>query len=302
MSIIVTLLGTAAMVPTKERNVSGLSIEHKGEVILFDCGEGTQRQMNIAGINRQKVTRIFISHWHADHVGGLLGLIQTLCNAESPPTIHIYGPIETRERVHHLLHATYFDQKVDLHIHELDVSQSLQVVCKTDEYRVEAISLHHTIPCVGYAFIEEDRRRMKVSKLQELGVTQGPLWSKLQRGEDVTVNGAVITSDSVTQIVRGKKISYVADTVYCEQAVLLSEMADVVVCEATYNKTHEDQAQSYFHLTSEQAAQIVSLAGAKKLILTHISQRYSDVSDHLSQARALFSDTELGFDLMRIKL
>jgi len=297
-----TLLGTSCMVPTKERNVSGNYIEFQGEGLLFDCGEGTQRQMNIAGINRNSVKHIFLSHWHADHVAGILGLIQTIGNKESNPTLHIYGPKETKKRVDHLMAATIFDQQVDLQIHEFEDLQEPTVICDEKKYQVLAISLHHGVPCLGFKFIEKDRRRMLLTQLKKRGIEPGPVLSELQEGRDIEHNGEVVKADDVTKIVEGKSIAYIADTHFCQQAVDIAKDATVLLCEATYTLDHEANADKHNHLTSQQAGQIAAMANCEKLVLTHLSQRYKNPADILEQAQVIFDNVELGFDFMSVKL
>lgn len=293
----ITLLGTSCMVPTKERNTSGIAIEHEGECILFDCGEGTQRQMNIAGINRNSVTRIFISHWHADHIAGLLGLIQTI-DAEDKE-LHIYGPVESKQRLDSLLASSYHEQKLHIAVHE--VTEDSQI-CETDVYLVDAKKLDHTVPCIGFRFKIKDRRRINTTKIKELGIPEGPILAKFQAGETVEWNGQQIIADDVTYIAEGKVFSYIADTAFTKNAVELAQDADVVVCEATYASDKEENAEMYKHMTSQQAAQIASMANAKRLLLTHISQRYKTTEELVDQAKDIFPETEVGYDFLSIKL
>lgn len=149
-----TFLGTGSMVPTKERNVIGMFLSYKNKGILFDCGEGTQRQMNIAGINRNKVNYVLLSHWHGDHVSGLIGLIQTLGNQniqnEERPTLHVYGPKETEERVEHMLKTCIFENKVVLEIHEIIPKRNeLLTILESEDFFVQATNLEHSVPCLG---------------------------------------------------------------------------------------------------------------------------------------------------------
>ncbi|MFT4312493.1 MAG: ribonuclease Z [Candidatus Woesearchaeota archaeon] len=294
----IIILGTSCMVPTKERNVSATYLEFEGEGMLFDCGEGTQRQMAIAGLSRQKVKKVFISHWHADHVAGLLGLIQTIGNLEKQ-RLDIYGPVGTKERLDHLLAATYFDLLVDLQVHE--ISQKAIVVQKK-KYEIHADILEHGIPCVGFCFIEKERLRIDMQKAKALGLEQGPLLAELQQGKDVTHGKKTIRAKDVTFTVAPKKFAYIGDTVYCQQAVDLCQDADVAIIESTYAKEHENRAQEYFHLTSEQAAQIANAANVGALYLTHVSQRYKDATILEEQAKLYFENTKLAHDFMKIKL
>ena len=162
----ITFLGTSCMVPTKERNVSGIFLSYKTEGILFDCGEGTQRQMNICGIKRTRVTKIFISHWHGDHVSGIIGLIQTMGNNENPPILKIYGPEGTKERMHYLLKSCIFDQRMDLQINEIDIKKDIKKIYEDDNFYIEAGKLSHKIHCIGYSFFEEDKIRINKAFLR----------------------------------------------------------------------------------------------------------------------------------------
>ena len=147
-----TFLGTSSMVPTKERNVPSVFLQFKDQGILFDCGEGTQRQMNIAGIKRTNVTKILISHWHGDHVAGLIGLLQTLGNEEELPRLEIYGPKDTKKRMAYLLRSCFFDVAVDLHVKDLK-GKKLTRFFENEDFAIECAELEHKIPCMGYVFI-----------------------------------------------------------------------------------------------------------------------------------------------------
>lgn len=304
----ITFLGTSCMVPTKERNVTGIFINCKSKGLLVDCGEGTQRQMNIAGINRNKVDYIFISHWHGDHVSGLIGLIQTIGNqtlqGESERrTIHLFGPKETEERMEHLLRTCIFDNKLLLEIHEINPArnETLNILDKEDFY-VEAIHLDHGVHCIGYSIIEKDVRRIDMAKVAKHGLKEGPLIGKLQEGETVEFNGNEITPDMVSNIQKGKKLTIVLDTAICEGAQKISENSDLLICEASYASKIEEKADNNKHLTAKQAALIASNSNAKRLILTHISQRYKTPEAVLEDAKDVFDNVEVAYDFMKVKL
>ncbi len=297
----ITFLGTSAMVPTKERNVQAVFVRHGSQGFLFDCGEGTQRQMNIAGINRFDITHIFISHWHGDHVAGLVGLIQTLGKKEDLHTIHLHGPKGSKERMKHILLCSYFDQKVTIKITEHNVKKVTTIVDE-DTFIVQAAPVEHTIPALGYSLIEKDRWRVKMSVLKKKGIPPGPHVQPLQKGKSITYKGKKLDAKEATQLVKGKKLTIIPDTAPCKTAVDLAMDADVLISEATYGCEHEEKAEKYKHLTSTQAAMLANQAEAKKLILTHFSQRYKTVKDIEEEAQTSFPNTVCAYDFMKVKL
>ena len=295
------------MVPTKERNVTGIFLSYKNKGILIDCGEGSQRQMNIAGINRNKVDIILLSHWHGDHVSGLIGLIQTLGNQlsanEERKKLHIYGPKETEQRMEHLLRTCIFDNKIILEIHEIIPKRDeILKIIDNEEFYIEAGSLDHGVPCLGYRFVEKDLRRIDMKKVTMLGITEGPLIGRLQDGGEVKVDDKTITPEMVSNIQKGKKISIILDTGVCQNAQILSEDVDLLVCEASYASQIGEKAEDNKHLTAKQAAFIANNAHAKKLILTHISQRYNTSEEVLEDARDVYENVEVAYDFMKVKI
>lgn len=297
------LLGTAAMVPTKERNVSSIYLEYKGEGMLFDCGEGTQRQMNIAGISRAKIKKVFISHWHGDHVSGLIGLLQTISNSADNPSITIFGPKETKERMSYLLKSTYFGNlsEVNLRIEEISTKKLVKIF-ENNYYYVEAIPLEHGIPSLGYNFVEKDRLRINITKVRKIGMPEGPLLGKLQLGKSIVFKGKKYSSQELTNVVKGKKASIVMDTLYTKNILELAKDADLMISEATYLDKHEEKGEGYKHMTVKQAAQAAHRANAKKLVLIHFSQRYKDTNDLKDEAKSIFPNSHIGYDFMKLKL
>lgn len=301
MAIEITFLGTGGMVPTKDRNVQGIYLDYKGEGILLDCGEGTQRQMNIAGINRLKVKKVLLSHWHGDHVSGLIGLIQTLGNTEEPKKLVIYGPKGTKLHMNHLLNSCEFDLRLHLEINELNIKNKA-VIFENDDYMIEAAPLEHSVPCLGYRFIEKDTRNINMAKAKKLGLKEGPLLGKLQRGETVDVKGKKIHPDDVSKIRTGKKIAFILDTLLTKNCYELAEEADLLVSEANFDSSLAEKARKSKHMTTEQVALIANKANVKKLILTHFSQRYKTLHDLEEEAKGLFKNTVMAFDFMKVKV
>ena len=307
MSIEITFLGTGSMVPTKERNVVGMFLSYKNKGLLMDCGEGTQRQMNIAGINRNKVNYVFLSHWHGDHVSGVIGLIQTLGNQqiqnEEKPVLHIYGPKETEERMEHMLKTCIFENKVTLEIHEIIPKRNeMLTILDTEDFYIQTALLEHGIPCLGYTFIEKDTRRMNMNKLKEYNLTHGPVIGQLQNGETITHNNQAITPEMVSELKKGLKITFILDTGLCENAIALAQDSDLLVCEATYSSELGEKAENYKHMTARDAALLANNANVKRLIITHISQRYKTSGEVLDDAKSVYENVEVAHDFMKVKM
>jgi ribonuclease Z len=298
-----TILGSGSMVPTKDRNVQAFYLDVEGEGLLFDCGEGTQRQMNVAGISRAKVRRIFISHWHGDHVAGLIGLIQTMGNSNYDGTLHVYGPTGTKEKMFHILSATIFEHKIPIKVEEVMPKRGeTALVCETEKWSVVAARLDHSVPCIGFSWIEKDRVRVNMPVAQKLGLKEGPQIGKLTRGESIILNGETVMPEDVLYKVAGRKVTIISDTQPCAELAVLAQYADIVVCEATYCSKHDEKSEDVKHMTAQAAARVAQAADAKRLILTHFSQRYPSVHDHVDEARAVFPNTDAAFDLMKITL
>lgn len=306
-----TFLGTGCMVPTKDRNVSAIFLSYKNKGILIDCGEGTQRQMNIAGINRNKVNYVFLTHWHGDHVSGLIGLIQTIGNQQAQneeiPVLHIYGPKETEKRIEHLLQTCIFDNKLHIEVHELIPRKTeLMTILDTEDFIMTAALMDHGVPCLAYNFVEKDIRKISTQKINEYKIPNGPLIGALQRGETVQLKisseSQTITPEMVSSIKKGIKLAFILDTGLCENAIAIAKNADLLICEASYASHIEEKAENNKHLTAKQAALIANNAEVKKLIITHISQRYKHPDEVLEDARDVFATVEVAYDFMKIKI
>ena len=298
-----TFLGTSCMVPTKQRNVAGVFLKYKNEGILIDCGEGTQRQMNITGIKRTSVTKILVSHWHGDHVSGIVGLIQTVGNDDFEPVLDIYGPKGTKFHMEHLMKSCIFDTKVELRIHELDPKKrEVLRFIDNDDFALECAALDHNVPCIGFSFIEKDRLNIDTVKQKKLGMKDGPHLRKLKDGKNIEYEGKEINFEDVTYLVEGKKITIIADTALCDECILLAKEANLLVSESAFSSKLQEKAEEKKHMSGKDAAMVANQANAEQLILTHFSQRYKNTLEVEEDARTYFDNVLCAEDFMKINL
>lgn len=293
-----TFLGTSCMMPTKERNPSAMYLEFKGEGILFDCAEGTQRQMRICGISLAKVHKILISHWHGDHILGLPGLLLTIASLELNRKVEIFGPRGSKKAFQQLFGGIEFEHKFNITITEVDEGKFYE----NEYYLLESMPMKHPVPCVGYSFVEKDRRRINVETVKKLGIPDGPLLGKLQRGETVEWKGKKVHADDVTRTIKGRKLTFITDTIPNKNCTTLAANSDILVIDSTYTSELADKAKEHGHLTALEAAQIASQAGVKKLILTHFSARYKNTIELEKDAQTAFDNVISAHDFMRITL
>ena len=296
----VTFLGTGGTLPTPNRNPSAILINRKGELMLFDCGEGTQQQMMRAKTG-MKLTSIFITHFHADHFLGIPGLVQTMSfNGRTEP-LGIYGPEWTKKMVKLLIELGYYKLGFDVNAHELKDGD----IVERDEYIVKAVGTDHGIPSLGYILEEKSRiGRFNREKAIELGVPVGPQFSRLQRGESVTVKNHKIEPSMVIGTRRpGRKIVYSGDTRPCASIEKESRGADLLIHDGTLADDLKDWAIETKHSTSKEAAILSKNAKVKQLILTHISSRYSENAEPLLiEAKMIFEKVKLAEELMEIEI
>jgi ribonuclease Z len=302
MSIQVVFLGTAASVPTTKRSLPAVLIQRGNEQLLFDCGEGAQRQMITAKAGFHKKLKVFISHMHGDHVLGLPGLLQTMALMNRQRKVDVYGPDGIARFLEGTREALQFALTFPVEIHEI---RTAGAVCVEEEYVVEAVWANHSVPSLAYAFVEKLRAaKFYPDKARALGVPEGELWSKLQHGEQVTLpNGMVVKHEQVSGALRrGRKIVYSGDTKPFEAFARFAACADLVIHEATLDDALAEKAAEDGHSTPSQAAEAAAKAKTKKLVLTHVSARYADATVLLVQAQKVFSDVVVAEDFMRLEL
>ncbi len=296
----VIFLGTGGTLPTINRNPSAIFVNRRGEMMLFDCGEGTQQQMMRAKTG-MKLTSIFITHFHADHFLGIPGLIQTMSfNGRTEP-LDIYGPRWTKQFVRLLIELGYYKLGFQIAPHELEGGD----VIDRGDYVIRAVATDHGVPSLGYVFEEKKRTgRFNRERAIELGIPVGPLFSKLQRGEPVTIGERVIMpSDVVGPGRSGRKLVYSGDTRPCESLAKESEGADLLIHDGTLADELHDWALETKHTTAGEAALLAKKARVKQLVLTHISSRYSESTDLLLRdAKNIFENVKIAQEFMEIEI
>jgi ribonuclease Z len=297
----VIFLGTGGSIPTPKRGLPAIATRRKTELLLFDCGEGTQRQMIQAGVGFHRKTKIFVTHMHGDHVLGLPGLLQTMSLLDRTKKLEISGPQGIKAFVEAISQTVRFSLTFPVQVSEIGAG----LVCEEKEYKVYATQSDHMNPSLAYALIEKPRPgRFHIEKAKELGVTEGPLWSKLQAGSLVKLpSGRIVKPEMVLGHPRpGRKIVYTGDTGPSENLVKLAENADLLIHEATFDDELMERAVEDGHSTPSMAAETAKKAAVKRLVLTHISARYKDARLLLEQARKIFSNTDVAQDFLRLEL
>lgn len=298
-------LGTSSGKPTLKRSVSALAIARETEWLLFDCGEGAQIQIVRAGLSPSRLSAVFITHLHGDHFNGLPGLLSTMGLDKRSRDLRLTGPVGVREYLNTLERLKVMFLTYPLDLVEVGALSDLTSLYRKPEYDVTACSLDHRVPAIGYRIDERPRPgRFNVGRAQELMVPEGPLWGRLQAGEDITKgDGSIVRSGDVLGPPRpGKSIAYCLDTRPCAMSIELARNVDLLIHEATYTEEFAAEAHLYGHSTAAQAARTARDAGARSLLLTHFSSRYPDPSALLAEAQAIFPNSTLAEDLREIEV
>jgi len=285
--------------PLPNRHLTSVLLRREGELFLFDSGEGTQVALRRLNLRWKKISVIFVSHTHADHVTGIPGLLMLSSQVDRDDPLYIIGPPRIGEYIE------YSRRVLDMYInYEIVVKEITEpgVVYEGDGFRVRCFPLRHTKPCFGYV-MEEDPRpgEFHPEKVQSLGVPRGPLWSKLQRGETVKAeDGREVRPDEVLGPTRsGRKFSFVTDSLAFPEISREVAGSDLFVCEGMFERALAEDARGKKHMTAEDAARIAAAAGGvRKMALIHYSPRYTeyDLKQLLREARAIFPDTVLSKD------
>ena len=295
----VTFLGTGAACPTVDRNVAALAVQREGETILFDCGEGTQRQMMRYGVGFS-FTEVFFTHFHADHMLGITGLLRTMGLQDRSAPVTLYGPRGAQRILSAAMSLGIERNKFPVAVVEIRPGDRL----RRDEYDIVVFETEHRADTVGYALAEHTRLgRFHPERARELGVPEGPLWGRLHKGETVTLDDGRTVSppDLVGAPRRGRTLVYSGDTRPHLALLQAARGADLLIHEATFGGDEAERAVETGHSTAAEAARVALEAGVRRLVLTHISPRYTrDAPELLAEARAVFPETAIARDGMTV--
>lgn len=296
----VTFLGTAAARPTVGRNVSSIALQREGELMLLDCGEGTQRQMMRYGTGFG-VRAVFVTHLHADHFLGLIGLLRTLSLQGRTDPMEVYGPRGSRPTLEQAIHLGVERIRFPVRVDELDDGDRVE----RDDYDMVAFGARHGTAALGYALVEHDRLgRFDVEKARALGVPEGPLFGRLHRGEAVEVDGRTVRPDEVVGPPRrGRSVVYTGDTLPSRTVREVARDADLLIHDATFGEEEAERARDTHHSTAREAAEVARAAGARRLLLTHVSARYADDPSPLeAEAGEVFPGARVAYDGLSLEI
>jgi ribonuclease Z len=288
-----TILGCSSQQPTRTRNHGAYLVRWNEEGLLFDPGEGTQRQFIFANIAPTCVNRIFVSHFHGDHCLGLGSMLMRLNLDKVPHPVHCYYPASGQVYFERLRHGTIYHQTIQIIEHPI---KSEGVVEEDEHFIIEAKFLEHGVDNLGWRIREKDTRRFDKEKLAAAGI-KGPSVRVLEQKGEIAIDGKKVLLDEVSHVKQGDVLAIAIDTLPCKEAVELAKGAKLFLCESTYLESHRELAEKHHHMTARQAAEIAKEAGAEKLILTHFSARYQDAEDFAKEARDIFPNTFAAEDL-----
>jgi ribonuclease Z len=292
------VLGTASQAPTRSRNHNGYLLRWDREGILFDPGEGTQRQLIFAGVSAARVNRICLTHLHGDHCLGIPGVLQRLALDAPPVEVPIHFPASGLPYVERLCDAS-IGRRQPVRLDPVPADGG--VVVEGPPLRITALPLDHRVDTLGWRIEEPPSRRFVTARLHALGLA-GPAVGELERTGWIDHGGRRITLEEVTEPRRGMSVAIVMDTRACDNAVALAEGVDLLLCEATFLESEVELAIEYGHLTAREAATIAREARVGRLVLTHLSSRYPDADGHLREAAEVFPDVVVAEDLMVIDI
>ena len=292
----IVFLGTSAAIPTEKRCLSSIAVKRGGELLIFDAGEGMQKNFLQAKLGINKKMKIFISHLHIDHCLGLIGFFQTMSLLGRTKKIDIYGESRLREFIEENFRIINITLAFEIEIHVIDKEG---VIASEDDYQISCCKAEHSIRAFSFCITEHPRPGVfDVEKASKLSIPKGELFQKLQHGEDVSVNGKLVKSIEVVGPKRdGRKVGISGDTRPSIELKNFFNSCDILIFESTYNHDYQNKAKETFHSTSTEAALLAKESNCSKLILTHFSSRYDDPNILLEEAKTIHSNVDLAEDM-----
>lgn len=294
----VTFLGTSAQIPSAKRNHTAILITYKDENILVDCGEGTQMQFRKAQLNPCKLTTILITHIHGDHTFGLPGLLSTLNFSGYNKYLRIYCPKGAKKIIEEFIDIEHLKNGFKIKIEEVSGK-----FYENEDFYLESESMQHGIPTNAYNFVIKSKSRIDKLKLKKYKIPEGPLLKNLKQGKDIVYEGKKYKAKELVYLEEGKKISFVLDTVLNNKIARFVKGADLLICDASFSSENSKEAKEHMHLTARQDGQIANSAKVKKLVLTHISQRYDNkLKELLDDAKKEFKNVVIAEDFSTFEI
>ncbi|HLD77652.1 MAG TPA: ribonuclease Z [archaeon] len=292
-------LGTGAGIPSPARNLSAIWLGYEEASLLFDCGEWTQRQLQKSGISYMSIDHIFITHWHADHWAGIIGLMQTMNLEGRTKPLHIYGPT-AEKMVADILDLDYWGPRFPIEAHDVPYrGAQLSEVLRSEKFSILSVPVAHTVPAVAYGFREYDKTNVDIALAESrYGLKQGPLVGQLKEKGSVVFKGKTITLEDVALRKPGLSAVYSGDTKFSKNLVALAMGADLLIHDSTF----DEEKEGIGHAGAADAGKAAAAAGAKFLVLTHFSRRYQDVQPLVDAAKAVFPSTAAAADFLRVEL
>ncbi len=291
-------LGTSSAVPTGNRSLSANFLNFQGAKMLFDCGEGCQNSLMVNNLGMMGIDKIFISHWHADHFSGLLGLVQTMGMEGRKKPLFIYGPKGTEKFTKRLLELGYYHRTYNIFAENLEPGS----VVEDDDYSVKVFETDHRVPSVGYAFVEDSKVKVSRAKMEEYGLEPCEEIGELKKGNSVEIDGKKFEPEDIVERVPGRKIVYTGDTEFSEKVVQASKKADLLVHDSTFSHELREDGR-HGHSSAYEAARVAKKADVDKLVLTHFSRRFTnDTSELVKEASKEFPEVVAAEDGMKFEI
>jgi ribonuclease Z len=293
----ITFLGTGAAIPTLKRGHAAILFHYGPDYFLFDCGEGTQLQMEKAKISPMKLSKIFITHWHADHFSGILPMLESLHLSRRKETLEVYGP-EASRFIDALVELSYWGIGFEVKARDTNEEKVVEKIVDNEKYEIYAIRVEHSVPTVGYCFKERDHWNVDVKKAKKYGLEGRQLKIIKEKGK-IKVGKKIVKLEQIARKREGRKIVYSGDTVPCKQLFEMARGADLLIHDGTFVELPSIERP---HSSATEVARLAKKYKVKKLILTHLSRRYKTNKEVLDAVKPIFKNVVIAEDLMKITL